>query len=197
MSRLDRVNQWLLFMRQWYLIDATGQDAYKLGKKVAMHLAGKYKPIYHAETDCGDHVVVINCKDVAMKGFDWKHRFYFFNKEYPKARSFIPAWQIHEYDQCRIVSLAVYKELGNNLMRRVHIQRLHLFPDDKIPEVIKRNIGAQLEQVQAVPKRSDQYTEDERNKFPRLFKYPKDHFLDWEKPVGLYERYHSPKDEPK
>lgn len=56
----------------------------------------------------------------------------------------IPAWQIHEYDQCRIVSLAVYKELGRSIRRMHHLERLHLFPDDKIPDIIRRNIGAQV-----------------------------------------------------
>ena len=92
-SRLNRVNQWLQFARQWHIVDANQQvclhqqsiylliyDAYRLGGKVARCLAGKHKPIWHPETDCGDHVVVVNCKDVAMHGFDWKHRVYHFDK---------------------------------------------------------------------------------------------------------------------
>lgn len=70
----------LLNFRSYWLLDDGFQDAYKLGEKVAAHLAGKHKPIYHPETDCGDHVVVINCKDVAMHGFDWKHTLYVFDK---------------------------------------------------------------------------------------------------------------------
>uniref|UniRef100_A0A0M3HQW9 39S ribosomal protein L13, mitochondrial n=2 Tax=Ascaris TaxID=6251 RepID=A0A0M3HQW9_ASCLU len=189
MSRFRRVNQWLMFARQWHLVDATGQDAYKLGEKVAAHLAGKHKPIYHPETDCGDHVVVINCKDVAMHGFDWKHTLYVFDKEYPKSKALIPAWQIHEYDPCRIMYLAIYKSLGSGVVRRRHIQRLHLFPNDSVPEFIRRNIGAQMEQVQSVPKRSDEYTAEERAAFPRLFRFPDDHVIDWEKPIDEPGRY--------
>ena len=33
-SRFNRVNQWLQFARQWHIIDANQQDAYKLGEKV-------------------------------------------------------------------------------------------------------------------------------------------------------------------
>ena len=65
-------------------------------------------------------------------------------QEYPKSKAMIPAWQIHEHDPCRIMSLAVYKELGNNMMRRRHIERLHLFANDSLPAFIKRNIGAQV-----------------------------------------------------
>lgn len=51
-----------------------------MGEKVATHLVGKHKLIWHQETDCGDHVVVINCRDVAMHGFDWKHTLFHFDR---------------------------------------------------------------------------------------------------------------------
>uniref|UniRef100_A0A183VDC3 39S ribosomal protein L13, mitochondrial n=1 Tax=Toxocara canis TaxID=6265 RepID=A0A183VDC3_TOXCA len=159
-----------------------------LGDKIAARLAGKYKPIYHPETDCGDHVVVINCKDllieVPMLSKQFKERIEVTCfQEYPKSKALIPAWQIHEYDPCRIMFLAVYKSLGNNVIRRRHIQRLHLFPNDRMPEFIRKNIGVQMEQVQSVPKRSDEYTAEERAAFPRLFKFSDDHVLDWQKPI--------------
>uniref|UniRef100_A0A0N5A2L8 39S ribosomal protein L13, mitochondrial n=1 Tax=Parastrongyloides trichosuri TaxID=131310 RepID=A0A0N5A2L8_PARTI len=167
-SRFSRVKQWLQFSRQWHVIDAQHQDVYKLGEKVASHLTGKWKPFYHPETDCGDHVIVVNCKDVAMKGFDWKHRIYHFDNQYPKGRNDIPAYELHEYDPCRIMYLATYKALGNNLVRRKVIERLHLFPATEMPEFLKKNISNQLRQIQEIPKRSDQYTEEERKAFPNL-----------------------------
>jgi ribosomal protein L13 len=79
-SRFRRAQQWLQFHRQWHVIDATNQDVFKLGEKVAKYLTGKWKPIWHLETDCGDNVCVVNCKDVAMQGFNWKHTLYHFDK---------------------------------------------------------------------------------------------------------------------
>uniref|UniRef100_A0A914E8C8 Mitochondrial ribosomal protein L13 n=1 Tax=Acrobeloides nanus TaxID=290746 RepID=A0A914E8C8_9BILA len=197
-SRFNRVNQWLLFARQWSVIDAAHQDAKELGVKVARHLSGKHKPIWHPETDCGDHVVVINCKDVAMHGFDWKHTLYHFDKLYPKARDDIYAWQIHEHDPCRILWITTYRALGNNLIRRSHIERLHLFPDEDMPEFVKKNIGNQLKQIIPVARKSTEYTEEERAKFPRIVKFPEDHILDWHAPIvdpGAWKkpRYRKPK----
>lgn len=48
--------------------------------RVAEHLSGKYKPIWDRETDCGDHVVVINTQHVAMHSFDWKQHMFLFNR---------------------------------------------------------------------------------------------------------------------
>ncbi|CAD6196271.1 unnamed protein product [Caenorhabditis auriculariae] len=180
-SRFDRVNQWLQFARQWHVIDANQQDARKIGEKVARHLAGRHKPIWHPETDCGDHVVITNCSQVAMHGFDWKHTLYHFNKEYPRSKADIPAWQIHEYDPCRIVFLAVYKALGNSILRRRQVQRLHLFPDEDMPKFVQKNIANQLAPVQEIVRRSDQYTAEERAAFPRIVRYPESHVVDWER----------------
>lgn len=40
--------------------------------------------------------------------------------------------------------MTVYKGLGNHLLRRKVIERLHLFPEDEMPEFVKRNIGNQV-----------------------------------------------------
>ncbi|CAB3406982.1 unnamed protein product, partial [Caenorhabditis bovis] len=191
-SRFDRVNQWLKFSRQWHIIDANQQDAERIGQKVANYLAGKHKPIYHPETDCGDHVVLTNCKDIAMHAFDWKHTIYEFNKEYPRSKADIPAWQIHEYDPCRIAFLSVYKALGNNMLRRRHIQRLHLFADEDMPEFVRRNISSQLRQVQDVVKRLDEYSEEERKNVPNILKYSPGHVVDWEKSIESPGRHVKP-----
>uniref|UniRef100_A0A7E4W2J2 Ribosomal protein L13 n=1 Tax=Panagrellus redivivus TaxID=6233 RepID=A0A7E4W2J2_PANRE len=184
-GRFARVQQWLQFHRQWHVVDATHQDVYKLGQKVADNLSGRAKPIYHPETDCGDHVVIYNCADVAMKAFDWKHVRYLFNKEYPQSKNHIPAYEIHEYDPCRVMFMATYSALGNSLLRRTHIMRLHLFADDDIPERIRSNLGKQMELIQPVPRKSTEYTAEERANFPRLVQRSERHLLDWEKPVEM------------
>ena len=62
------------------VIDADRQDVWKLARKVAQHLSGMHKPIWHPHTDCGDNVVVVNCRQVSMHGFDWKHTRFFFDR---------------------------------------------------------------------------------------------------------------------
>lgn len=94
-SRFKRTQQWQLFMRYWHVIDANFQVIFKmfviliclkvqdvnaLSNKVASYLTGKQKPIWHQETDCGDHVVVVNCRDAAMHAFDWKHTLFHFDR---------------------------------------------------------------------------------------------------------------------
>ena len=62
-------------------------------------------------------------------------------------------------------------------MQRRCWHRLHLFPDEEMPGFIRKNISHQLEQIQNIPKKSTEYTNEERRRFPRLFKFSDEHVL--------------------
>ncbi|KAL3092054.1 hypothetical protein niasHT_022987 [Heterodera trifolii] len=186
-SRAERVRQWMLFSRQWHAIDADRQDVWKLAKKVAKYLSGWSKPIHHPHTDCGDHVVVVNCSAVSMHAFDWKHTHFFFNRMYPKSKADIPAYQIHEYDPCRVVWMCIGRELAfltrHRVVQRRCFERLHVFPDLEVPDSVRKNINNQLRQVQEVPKKSTEYSAEERAAFPLLFRPGEEFLKNWEEPI--------------
>ncbi|MGI6160961.1 MAG: 50S ribosomal protein L13 [Christensenellales bacterium] len=54
--------------RNWYVVDAAGKPLGRLASQVAVLLRGKHKPIFTPHVDTGDHVIVINCKDVVLTG---------------------------------------------------------------------------------------------------------------------------------
>ena len=54
--------------RRWYVIDATGAVLGRLSSEVAAILRGKHKPIFAPHMDTGDHVIVVNAKDVQLTG---------------------------------------------------------------------------------------------------------------------------------
>ncbi len=54
--------------RKWYVIDAAGKPLGKVAVEAAKLLRGKQKPIFTPHVDCGDHVVIINCKDAVLTG---------------------------------------------------------------------------------------------------------------------------------
>ncbi|KAG8429295.1 hypothetical protein GDO86_020596, partial [Hymenochirus boettgeri] len=68
-----------------------------------------------------------------------------------------------------IVKLAVYGMLPKNLHRRTMMQRLHLFPEDDIPEEILQNLTAEIRQPRIVPKRLNEYSQEEIDAFPRVW----------------------------
>ena len=54
--------------RKWYIIDAANKPLGRVATEAARLLAGKHKPIYTKNIDTGDHVIIINCKDVKLTG---------------------------------------------------------------------------------------------------------------------------------
>ncbi|HBE73169.1 MAG TPA: 50S ribosomal protein L13 [candidate division Zixibacteria bacterium] len=53
---------------RWHLVDAKGKSLGRLATRVAWLLQGKGKPQYTPHVDCGDHVVVVNAKQIRLTG---------------------------------------------------------------------------------------------------------------------------------
>lgn len=48
--------------------------------------------------DCGDQLVIINSKEIALRGDEWKKRAYFHHTGYPGGASWTLAWELHQKD---------------------------------------------------------------------------------------------------
>jgi hypothetical protein len=57
------------------------------------------------------------------------------------------------------------------------MQRLHIYPDENVPEKIKQNITNQIRPVRPVPKRLDRYAPEEVEQFPKVMDWPKDYII--------------------
>ncbi|XP_012274715.1 39S ribosomal protein L13, mitochondrial [Orussus abietinus] len=177
MSVIQRAQQWVTFARTWHIYDATWQDPYISAEKIKHYLQGLHKPIYHPMNDCGDHVVVINSRRIALRGDDWRKRVYFHHNTYHGGASWTLAWELHRKDPTMIVKKAVYTAMKGNLQRRYTMERLHIFPDDDVPEDILQNVSSQIRQLRPVPVRLDHIPTEEVEQFPRIMDYPNDFIL--------------------
>ena len=54
--------------RKWYIIDAAGKPLGRVAAQAAVLLRGKHKATFTPHVDCGDHVIIINCKDAVLTG---------------------------------------------------------------------------------------------------------------------------------
>ena len=51
---------------KWYIIDATDKPLGRIATEAAKLLRGKHKPTFTPHIDTGDHVIIINCKNVKL-----------------------------------------------------------------------------------------------------------------------------------
>ena len=68
--------------RKWYVIDAAGKPLGRVAAQVAVLLRGKHKPTFAPHVDCGDHVIVINCKDAILTGKKIEQKYYYHHTGY-------------------------------------------------------------------------------------------------------------------
>lgn len=175
LSKHKRAKQWSVFSRIWHLYDAKWQNPFESADLIAKYLSGKHKPIFHTLSDCGDHVVVINTAEVAMPDLEWKYRMYLHNTMHGARPEFTAAWELQNKDPTKVMWKACYRACGSTLLKHTRMERLHLFPDDKIPKDIAENICSQIRQLRPVPKRLKEYTQEELDNFPKLFEWPEDY----------------------
>ena len=67
-----------------YVFDAKWQNPFRSARIITSYLEGKNKPIYSPGVDCGDHVVVINSRNISLLGREWKYRAYMHHPGYFK-----------------------------------------------------------------------------------------------------------------
>ncbi|XP_011603810.1 large ribosomal subunit protein uL13m isoform X3 [Takifugu rubripes] len=158
MSSFSRsAQQWATFARSWFLIDARMQPPGKIAAMTSIRLQGKHKPIYHALRN------------------KWEQKVYSSHSGYPGSFKQVTAAQLHHKDPTAIVKLAVYGMLPRNLHRRTMMQRLHIFPEDELPDDIRANLTEELPQPREIPRKLDEYSQEEMNAFPRLWTPPQDY----------------------
>ena len=138
---------------------------------IARHLTGKHKPVWYPESDCGDHVVVINASKVALPNEEWRWRHFFHNTQFGGGQNWASAWELHLKDPTFVLERAIYRYCGKNDARLRAFARLVLLKGDEIPDDIKEKISAQIRQVRPVPRKLDDIPQEERANFPKLFDF--------------------------
>jgi large subunit ribosomal protein L13 len=68
---------------RWYVIDAKGQVLGRLATQIAQILRGKHKPTFTPHLPCGDFVIVINAKEIAVTGRRLEQKVYYRHSQHP------------------------------------------------------------------------------------------------------------------
>ncbi|CAG8601152.1 28120_t:CDS:2 [Dentiscutata erythropus] len=126
-------NTALAYVRTWHLVDAKQRILGRMAANIATTLMGKHKPIYDPASDCGDYVVVINSKEVAVTGKKAEQKLYRHHSGYPGGLKTIPYKDMLEKKPDEIIRKAVSGMLPKNRLRYRRLNRLFIFPDDNHP----------------------------------------------------------------
>jgi large subunit ribosomal protein L13 len=119
--------------RNWHLVDIQDKNLGRISSQIAGLLIGKDKVYYVPYLDCGDYVVVLNAKKVAVSGRKRKQKLYRRHSGYPGGFKELTFQQLMAKDPRKVVFQAVKGMLPKNKLRDKRLARLKVFVDNQHP----------------------------------------------------------------
>ena len=113
--------------RKWYIIDAANKPLGRVATEAARLLAGKHKPIYTKNVDTGDHVIIINCKDVKLTGNKLNQKIYRHHSGYIGGMKEVVAKDMMESNPTKAMMLAVKGMLPHNTLGAKMLKKLRVY----------------------------------------------------------------------
>ncbi|MBL8216613.1 MAG: 50S ribosomal protein L13 [Bryobacterales bacterium] len=121
------------FKRSWYVIDANEAVLGRLATKAAMILIGKHKPTYTPFLDAGDHVIVINAKNVKLTGAKEEQKMYRHHTLYPGGLKESQARKVRVERPTKMVEEAIRGMLPKTKLGKQLFRKLKVYAGDKHP----------------------------------------------------------------
>ena len=112
---------------KWYIIDASNKPLGRVATEAAKLLRGKHKPTYTPNVDTGDHVIIINCKDVVLTGNKLNQKIYRHHSGYIGGMKETPAFVMMAKNPEKAMTLAVKGMLPHNSLGRKMATKLRVF----------------------------------------------------------------------
>jgi large subunit ribosomal protein L13 len=119
--------------REWYVVDAAGQNLGRLATQIATVLRGKHKPLYTPGLDCGDFVIVVNADKVHVTGRKLDQKLYYRYSGYPGGLNEITLREQLAKHPERVIEAAVKGMLARNRLRRQLIRKLKVYAGPQHP----------------------------------------------------------------
>ena len=113
--------------RKWYVIDAKGKPLGRVASKAATMLKGKHKATYTPHVDCGDNIIIINDKEVALTGRKLDQKIYYNHSGYTGGLRQRTAKEMRENYPVEMVERAVKGMLPKGRLGRAMYKKLFVY----------------------------------------------------------------------
>ena len=113
--------------RKWYIIDAANKPLGRVAAEAAKLLRGKHKPTYTPNMDAGDHVIILNVKDVVFTGKKLDQKIYRHHSGYIGGMKETTARVMMEKNPEKAMMLAIKGMLPKNSLGRQMIKKVRIY----------------------------------------------------------------------
>ena len=112
---------------KWYIIDAANKPLGRVATEAAKLLRGKHKPTFTPNIDTGDHVIILNVKDVILTGSKLDQKMYRHHSGFIGVLKHTPASLMLENSAEKAMTLAIKGMLPHNSLGRKMATKLRVF----------------------------------------------------------------------
>ena len=113
--------------RKWYIIDAANKPLGRVATEAAKLLRGKHKPTFTPNIDTGDHVIILNVKDVILTGNKLNQKIYRHHSGYIGGMKEVSAKVMLEKNPEKAMTLAIKGMLPHNSLGRAQLKKLRVY----------------------------------------------------------------------
>lgn len=124
--------------RKWFLIDAKGKRLGRLASQVAGILRGKNKPIYTPHLDTGDHVIIINAKDMVVTGKKAEQKTYYKHSGYAGGLKSVKFETLFKKNPEKVLRTVIKGMLPKNTLGRAMLKKLQVYAEAEHPHQAQR-----------------------------------------------------------
>ncbi|KAI0984492.1 hypothetical protein GJ496_003002, partial [Pomphorhynchus laevis] len=128
--------------------------------------------------DVGDCVIAFNSRRIALPNEMWRTKQLSHHNKYARTHRMVPLPEIHDNDPTRLLRMATQSQISHLDNKRIFLSHLFIYPDDKIPKEMLKNVTFQLQGPNRIPRTAENYNEHEINQFPRVSQFP-DHMISY------------------
>lgn len=113
--------------RKWYILDAKGKPLGRVAAEAATLLRGKHKTTFTPHVDCGDHVIIINCKDAVLTGNKLHNKYHYTFTGYIGNLKSVRYDTLMKTNPEKAMEYAIKGMLPSNTIGRASMTRLRTF----------------------------------------------------------------------
>ncbi|KAG8347070.1 putative Ribosomal protein L13 [Trypanosoma vivax] len=139
----DMSKQWLCREgERWWLLDARGEQLPRVAAVAAQYITGQHRPDFTPGMIVGDHVVIINIRDVVMVGDQWIRVPITWQTAYPGGKYRIRLTDMYERDPCMLMWWFLKDEVNRHFVRKLKtrvapLEKAWLYEDSVHPHADK------------------------------------------------------------
>ena len=121
-----------------YIIDASQKPLGRVAAEAAKLLRGKHKPTFTPNQDTGDHVIILNCKDIILTGKKLDQKIYRHHSGYIGGMKETTARVMMANTPEKAMFLAIKGMLPHNRLGRQMIKKLRVYAGAEHEQVAQK-----------------------------------------------------------